>query len=310
VAGLASVVGTTVAFQRATDGGWTRPDPGPIRRGVLAHGLALVLGGLSGGMGGSAAGSCVGLSIATRTFARRIVLVGAAMLFLLAFCPKAVALFVLVPAPVQAAMLLYVAGFMMAQGCEMIVMRTLDTRRTVVAGMGLTSGLAVLASPGFFVATMPALAAPLAMGAIVSFVANLVTLPLVRRVQRFEVALGAGASDLLQDHAFAIGGAWGLRPDTVRKLHHALTELGDLLAGRGSTRMAVVATQQEDAVELAVSFRGAPLPAPARRPRAADIEAGGDAMEAVSLWLALREATRHAMRRTPGGQELRIVFHD
>ena len=310
VASLASLIGTTVALQRATDGGWTRPDPGPIRRAIIAHGLAGVLTGLAGGMGSAASSSCTGLSIATRTFARNVALAGAAILFMLAFCPKAVALFVLVPAPVQAAMLLYVAGFMMAQGCEMIVRRSLDTRRTVVAGLGLTSGLAVLVSPAYFAAALPALAAPLAFGALVAFVANLVTLPLVRRVERFTVPLGGRAADLIEDRSFAIGGAWGLRPDTVRKLHHALTELGDLLAGRGTAAMGVTATQQEDAVELAVSFPGPPLPLPARRPRAADIEAGGDAMEAVSLWLALREATRHAMRSTSEGQELRIVFHD
>jgi hypothetical protein len=45
-------------------------------------------------------------------------------------------------------------------------------------------------------------------------------------------------------------------------------------------------------------------------PHVADIEAGGDAVEAVSVWLALREATRHAMRRTATGQEVRILFHD
>ena len=310
VANLATAVGIIVAFQRATDGSWTRPDPGPIRRGVLAQGIALALAGLIDGMGGAPSSSCAALSIATRTFARRIALAGAVILLLLAFCPKAVALIILLPAPVQAAMLLYVAGFMMAQGCAMIVQRTLDTRRTIVAGLGLTAGLAVLAAPGFFAAALPALAAPLAMGALVAFVANLVTLPLVKRIQRFEVPLGGGAADRIEDHAFAIGGAWGLRPDTVRKLHHALTELGDLLAGRGTATMSVMAMQQEDAVELVVTFAGPPLPPPARRPRSADIEEGGDAMEAVSLWLALREASRHAMRGTADGQELRIVFHD
>lgn len=44
--------------------------------------------------------------------------------------------------------------------------------------------------------------------------------------------------------------------------------------------------------------------------RAGDIEAGGDALEAVSLWLALREATRQGMRRTAEGQELRLEFLD
>ncbi len=76
------------------------------------------------------------------------------------------------------------------------------------------------------------------------------------------------------------------------------------------TNMAVPATQMEDAVELTITFAGVPLPEPARRPRAADIEAGGDAMEAVSVWLALREAARHTMRRTATGQEIRILFHD
>ncbi|MBR0673345.1 solute carrier family 23 protein [Neoroseomonas soli] len=310
IAALASLIGTVVAFQRATDGAWTRPDPGPLRRGILAHGLAIALTGMVGGMGPAASSACVGVSIATRTFARSIAMAGAGILFLLAFCPKAAALFVLVPAPVQAAMLLYVAGFMMAQGCEMVVVRTLDTRRTVVAGLGLSTGLAVLAAPGFFAAAVPALAAPLAMGGLAAFLANLVTLPLVKRTQAFTVPFGAGAPDLLEDRCFAIGGAWSLRGETVRKLHHALIEIGDLLAGRGLREMTVTATQQEETVVLAVAFAGAPLPPPARRPRLEDAEAGGDALEAMSLWLALREASRHATRSTPQGQELRIEFLD
>jgi hypothetical protein len=198
----------------------------------------------------------------------------------------------------------------MAQGCAMVVLRSLETRRTVVAGLGLTAGLAVLTAPRFFTAAVPALAAPLAMGALVAFLANLVTLPLVKRVQRFEQPFGPGMGDALQDRAHAIGGAWGLRPETVRKIHHALAEFGDLLAARGLTSMTVTATQQEEAVHLAIAFPGAPLPKPARRPRFDDIEAGGDAMEAVSLWLALREATSHATRSTADGQELRIEFQD
>ena len=310
VASLATAVGVFVAFQRATDGSWTRPDAGPIRRGILAQGIALMLTGLAGGMGTAPSASCAALSIATRTFARRIALVGAAILAALAVCPKAVALIVLVPAPVQAAMLLYVAGFMMAQGCAMVVQRTLDTRRTIVAGLGLTAGLAVLAAPRFFAVALPALAAPLAMGALVAFLANLVTLPLVKRIQSFRIPLGKGASDLIEDRAFAVGGAWGLRSETVRKVHHALTEIGDLLAARGLAEMTVTATQQEETVVVTVAFAGPPLPLPARRPRAEDIEAGGDALEAVSLWLALREATRHAMRRTAEGQEVRLEFLD
>ena len=310
LAAVASLIGTLVAFQRAVDGGWTRPDPGPLRRGLLAHGIAAICAGAVGAMPAAASSASVGVSIATRTFARTIALVGAGLLFLLAFSPKVVALFILVPEPVQAAMLLYVAGFMMAQGCEMLVLRTLDTRRTVVAGVGLSAGLSALAAPAFFAAAVPALAAPLALGGVAAFVANLVTLPLVRREQRFEVPLGAGMSDLLEDRAVQIGGAWGLRPDTVRRMQHALFELGDLLAGRGLASMTVQAVQREERVRVSIAFAGPPLPRPARRARIEDIEAGGDALEAAALWLALRETSEHGTRTVAEGQELWMEFQD
>ncbi len=310
VAAVASVLGTLVAFQRAHDGGWTRPDPGPLRRGLLAHGISAVFAGLAGGMAPAVSSASVGATIATRTFARSIAIAGAGILFVLAFSPKLAAVFVLVPAPVQAAMLLYVAGFMMAQGCEMLVLRTLDARRTVVAGLGLSAGLSALAAPAFFAAALPALAAPLAIGTVVAFVVNLVTLPLVRRDAGFDVALRGDLGTELEDRVSAIGGAWALRPDTVRRVHHALMELGDLLAARGVVSMTVSATQQEERVRIAVSFQGAPLPKPARRPLLADIEAGGDAMEPTALWLALRETSQHGTRSLGESQELWMLFQD
>ncbi len=310
VAAIAALLGSLVAFQRAVDGDWTRPDPGPLRRGLLAHGVAVAAAGLMGGMPAAVSSASVGLAIATRTFARTIALAGAGILFLLAFSPKLVALFVLVPAPVQAAMLLYVACFMMAQGSEMIVIRKLDARRTVVAGLGLSAGLSALVAPGFFAAAMPALAAPLAVGGLVAFLANLVTLPLVKRVETFPVRLDGRVGDLLDDRTAQMGGAWGLRPDTVRKMHHALMELCDLLIGRGLGEAVITATQLEERVRIAVAFTGPPLPKPKRRPRAEDIEAGGDALEMTALWLALRETSEHGMRATTSGQELWMDFQD
>jgi hypothetical protein len=199
---------------------------------------------------------------------------------------------------------------MMAQGCEMLVLRTLDARRTVVAGLGLSAGLSALVAPAFFVAALPALAAPLAIGTVAAFLANLVTLPLVRREMRFVQALRADIGGDLDRETHAMGGAWALRPETVRRVHHALMELGDLLAGRGVAEMRVVAVCWDSTVRLTVAFAGDPLPRPSRRPSLADIEAGGDAMEAATLWLALREAVRHGTRPAAEGQELWMEFQD
>lgn len=307
----ASLLGNLIAFQRAADAEWRRPDPPPLRRGLLAQGLAVIATGAIGGMAPAVSSAAVGLSIATGTLARRIALAGAAAFLLLAFCPKPVMLFVLLPDPVKAAMLLYVAGFMMAQGCQMVAARMLDARRTAVAGLGLGAGLAVLIEPEFFAAGLPALAAPLSFGALVAFLANLLTLPLVARRTRFVLPLGAGLSPAVEARLAALGGAWGLRRETVERLQHALTELGDLLAGRGLGEVSVTATRGEERVVLRLDFVGEPLPPAAVRPRARDLEEGAASLEAFAVWMATRHAVRHAQRGPAQGRmEFLLEFED
>lgn len=307
----ASLLGNLIAFQRAADADWRRPDPPPLRRGLLAQGLAVVLTGGIGGMAPAISSAAVGLAIATGTLARRIALAGAAMLLVLALCPKLVALFVLVPEPVKAAMLLYVAGFMMAQGSQMIAARMLDARRTAVAGLGLGAGLAVLIEPEFFAAGLPALAAPLSFGALVAFLANLLTLPLVAERARFVLPLGAALAPAVEERWAALGGAWGLRRETVERVRHAITEIGDLLSGRGLREVAVLAMKEEDRVVLRLDFAGPPLPPPAVRPRARDLEDGTTSLEAFAVWMATRHALRHAQRRSGEGRvELLLEFGD
>ena len=307
----ASLLGNLIAFQRAADADWRRPDPPPLRRGLLAQGIAVVAAGGVGAMAPAVSSAAVGLSIATGTLARRIAFVGSAALAVIALCPKLVALFLLVPEPVKAAMLLYVAGFMMAQGCQMIAARMLDARRTVVAGLGLGAGVAVLIEPAFFAAALPALAAPLSFGALVAFLANLLTLPLVARRARFDLPLGAGLSTALEEQWSRLGGAWGLRRETVERVRHALTELGDTLHGRGQTRASVAATQEEERVVLRLVFAGSPLPPPARRPRAAELGEGLEALEALAVWMATRQAVRHAQQVLgPDRVEFLLEFED
>jgi NCS2 family nucleobase:cation symporter-2 len=150
VAMIATSAGSMVVIQRASDADWTRPDGPPIRRGLLANGIGIAAAGLIGGAAPGPATAAVGLSIATGTLARRIAWCGVPLLVILALCPKFVALFVLTPAPVKAAMLFYVAGFIMAQGCQLTTARLLDTRRTLIVAFGLTSGLAVAIAPQIF----------------------------------------------------------------------------------------------------------------------------------------------------------------
>jgi NCS2 family nucleobase:cation symporter-2 len=311
LASFASWTGDLVAFQRAADGGWRRPDTPPIRRGLLAQSLGMVLAGGTGGMVPATSSACVGLAIATRTLSRRVAVLGSLALIALACCPKALALVVLLPAPVEAAMLGYVCCFMLAAGCQLMTSRMLDARRTFTVGLGLALGIGVLLGlPIFAHGLGRALGSPVTAGAAVAILLNLLTAPLVAQRTAFVLGLGRDLQRELDDRMEALGGAWGARRETVHRLGHALLELAELLAARGVAELRVQARHDEDEVVVQVAWQGAPLPEASPRPDVADLDGPAAAREAFALWLATRHARAVTQRRVPGGWEIRLAFAD
>jgi len=311
LASLASWTGDLVAFQKAADGAWQRPDPAPIRRGLMAQSLGLLTAGLAGGMAPSSSSACVGLAIATRTLSRTVAVAGGALLLLLGCCPKLVAVFVLVPDPVEAAMLGYVSCFMMATGCQLITARMLDARRTFTVGLGLAAGLGVLIAPEGLLRDLPrALASPVTAGTLVAVVLNLLTLPLVRRRAVFEVATTGRMQQEVVDRCEALGGAWGARRETMDRVKHCILEIGEILAGRGIGRFAVEAQLEEERIAVLLTYRGDPLPEPAARPDLDALLGPSEAQEAFAMWLATRGAASHRQRSAIKGTELQLEFHD
>jgi NCS2 family nucleobase:cation symporter-2 len=307
---FASWTGDLVAFQRAADGGWRRPDTPPIRRGLLAYGATMTLAGLAGAVPGGSSSACVGLTISTRVLARRVALWGSVALLILACCPKLLALALAVPEPVKAAMLLYVCCFMIAAGCQLMGSRMLDTRRTFTVGLGVALGLATLLDlPLLRQVLPPMLLAPVTAGALAAILLNLLTAPLV--AQRATFTITPGANQALLDQVEALGGGWGARRETMGHIGHALLELTELLSERGVTAMRVQAHYATDRILVAVAWAGAPLPRPAARPSAEDLDGPAAAQEAFALWLATRQAETVDQRSLPdGGQELRLTFAD
>ena len=281
-----------------------------IRRGLLANGMGIAAAGLLGGAAPGPATAAVGLSIATGTLARRIAWCGVPLLVIVALCPKFVALFVLTPAPVKAAMLFYVAGFIMAQGCQLATVRLLDTRRTLIMAFGLSSGLAVAIAPQIFVQTLPAIASPLSFGAMMAFLANLCTLPLVSRRAELDLRMDARAGRNASDWLEQLGGNWGLKPQTARAAERAVSELAELLLERGTAAVALSARRSEDRVEIALKWQGEALPERSATVRAEDLLGPMEAQERFAVWMATREAQSFTQRSSPRGMEARLIFED
>jgi xanthine permease XanP len=310
VALKATALGSLIVVQRGTDASWTLPDPRPLRRGLLANGLAVMLAGLIGAAAPGPATAAVGLSVATGTLARSIVWIGTAMLCLLAFLPKVVALFVLVPYPVQGAMLFYVSGFILAQGCQLVTARLLDTCRTLIVAFGLGAGLTVALAPHVFQRWVPVLASPLSFGAVVAFLANLVTLPLVRRTETLTLPVDDAAEKTLIEWFGDLGGRWAMKSQTVHVGDLALTEFLHILMNRETPSVTITAIRAEDRVELRLVWAGNALPKPNARPHYEDLLASDESMEAFAVWMATRQAQSFSQRAVAAGTEVTVMLDD
>jgi NCS2 family nucleobase:cation symporter-2 len=306
----ATAMGSLVVMQRATDAGWTRPDSPPIRRGFLANGIAIIMAGAMGAACPGPATAAVGLSVATGTLSRRIVWTGAAILFCAAICPKLSMVFILVPEPIKAAMLFYVAGFIMAQGAQLVTARLLDTRRMLIVAFGLSSGLAVAVAPQAFVDAVPVLASPLSIGALVAFLMNLLTLPMVSRRSELNVPLDTEALTKVEQWVRGVAGAWALKAQTELAAEQSLLELSDVLMDRGIASVALGARLAEDRIEITLTWAGSPLP---DRPKAATRAAlMGDDEErhGFAVWLATRQSQSFRQRQVAGANEVWLTFED
>ena len=301
-----SLLGSLTALQRAADADWKKPDSPPLRRGLLASSLSIVAAGLLGGMVASPSSACYSLSIANRALSRHIAFLGAAFLCAMAFSPQIAAFFGLLPKTVQAVMLIYVAVIMLVSGTQLITARMLDTRRTLVAGVGIFAGMSVLILPGVFRIYLPALASPLSFGCLAALLVHLLTLPLVARQASLSLPVGASLPRLAEDETIRLGGAWATHRATMQKVENFLIEIGEVMALRGENTINVAIRHLEGEVSVVLKHQGGMLPAPSSQPAVLSLDNGMDDDVAFILWLAVRQAS--TVERKAG--ELRLTFLD
>ena len=89
---------------------------------------------------------CEATGIASRVVAYAI----SAIFVVMAFIPGLMRFFTLMPTAVVGATFIFTSCAIMKGGLETIASRMLDTRRTLVVGLALLTGLGVEAFPGFF----------------------------------------------------------------------------------------------------------------------------------------------------------------
>lgn len=311
LASCAKSVGDLTVFQKAGNADWVRPDLAPLRRGVLASALGTCMAGALGSLGMGTSTACIGLSIATRTMSRAIAVLVGLLAIVLGCIPVLAALFLLIPEPVQGAMVLFVVCFLMISGFQLITARMLNTRRTFVVGTSLAAGLGVQIVPPVFHGLVPAaLESGIILTALVALLLNYLTGLGSRGATELELTAGPGVGRVIFRELERLGGAWGARKDVIWRVAGALNEIAEMLALRpGNPKFRVSLRYDEDAISARAVFAGPPLDLPAGRPPdAALLENKAEVYPALAGYLIRAFCTKIEQTTAAGETVIGMVF--
>ena len=228
LAAAMSVTAVLTAIQRMTDADWVRPEMSSIGRGVLGDGVANTVSGVLGTYGLTVSNANAGVIAATGVAGRRIGFAIAAILAAIALQPRLLGILTLMPKPVMVAAMLFTAAFIMISGLQIITTRVLDSRRTLVIGMGLTTFFGVTVFPSA-VSNAPHWAQPIVTTPLVLATLVALGLNLVFRIgikKRVAMTVDAQAPALRDVTTFIerCAGAWGARRDVTNRVEFAVQQ--------------------------------------------------------------------------------------
>jgi len=313
ITGLAAAMSATAVlttYQKAVDADWVRPDMSSIGRGVLGDGMATTLSGALGTYGVTLSNANAGLVAATGVASRSIAFSIAALFALMAVQPRLLGILTLMPRPVMAAAMLFIAAFIMISGLQIITLRVLDGRRTLVIGMGLTTffGATVYhtAFSGAPQWAQPVVATPLVLATLVALGLNLVFRIGVKK--RVSMTIDASAPALREVTAFIerSAGIWGARRDVTNRVEFAIQQTLEAIiaycAAKGS--ITIELSFDEFVISADIEYSGAPMEFSAQPPSKEQLLDSEEGYPQLAGFL-VRQSTDRRMR-IKGGVRLQF----
>ncbi len=268
VSALAAAMGSTAViatYQRTTDADWVRPEMNSIRGGILADGISASVAGFLGTYGQTMSTANVGLVAATGVASRRIAFIIAAILAIAAAQPGFVALLTIMPPPVMSSALLFTAVFITISGVQIISTRVLDSRRTLVVGMGMMTFFVVSIFPNIFSGVpqwaQPPLNSPLVLATLVALGLNLMFRLGIRR--KVTMSVDPATVDYQEVANFVQRNAaiWGARRDVVARVEFAVQQAAEAIVDycRPGGPIEIEIGYDEFDIDVTLTYPGIPL---------------------------------------------------
>jgi xanthine permease XanP len=317
VAGLAAAMNTTATittYQRLSDAEWVKPDMKSISRGVLADGIATVCAGLFGTYGLVVASANVGLVAATGVSSRVIAFACAALLLAIAVQPTLVGLLAIMPRPVMASALLFTAAFIMIGGIQIISSRVLDSRRTLVVGMGLATFIIVSVYPSAFAGVphwaQTIVTTPLVAATLVALALNLIFRMGIRRDVSMTFQSSRHSTADITNFIERCAGMWGARRDVMNRVEFAVQQSVEAIVDvcEIDGPIAVKMSYDEFVVGASIAYSGAALEFPQKPPTTEEIIESEAGHRRLAGFLIRRYADRVVSARNGTNNTILLRF--
>ena len=156
-----------------------------VDRGTIGEGLGCLAGAFFGGTPMTGYSSNAGLIAITKVASRRVVIAGGAILTVLGFCPKLMAVITSLPTPVINGVFAMVCMTLISNGVKMIKDTVMDDRATLILGVAVMCGVSTMILPDEVVQAAPQfvqyfLSSGIAVGGTVAILLQLL-LPKLRK---------------------------------------------------------------------------------------------------------------------------------
>lgn len=312
--------GAIVAAQRFNDADWKRPDLQRVQQGVIAEGLANVVNSLLNGLPVTSSGGAVSLAAATGCTSRHIAFWLAGVMLGLAFMPKAIVFWDILPEPVVGSALVFLAAFTTLAGLQMVASRLLDNRKILAVGMGLLLGVSYAPLQSQLQQALPDPLEALAFSGVGMGVLGAVLLSALfrigahtRRRCSFD-ALHSSLDDVIV-YLEQQGKSWGARAEVVRRAEHATWQAFEILTEHGlvdesSGLIELETLFNEFSFTVVLYYQGSVVPLALHPPSHEALLAGGDGVLQMAGYLLQRLADRVGTRANERRCELRLIFND
>ena len=307
-------VGDLGTCQKINDADWRRADMQNVSAGILVDGLGGVIPGIIGAYGQSTSSSNVGLSLATGATSRVIAYVTGGIIIVLAFFPRLSELFIIMPAPVMGATLIFSISFMIIAGLQIIMSRMLDLRRTFILGLGLIFGLSADLAPQLYANVhpwiKPVFSSSLALGSVTVIVMNLIMRIGISNRSRVELYPGRQSSEDVFDFVEKQGGSWGARPEVIANASSALNEVLESVTALGLAEGPLQVDMKFDelSLDIDVSWKGGQLQFSDRVPTPEELLENDEAIGMISSFLISRAADRINTSSKDGTSRVQLHF--